>query len=104
MCIKQFLEIQKCVLWDSDKFLKTQVFMFRGTGRALSAILKEELPDQLCHLETLNKIEAHPLAVASLLNLCTFCNHSSYLYSSHSEIKKAGWPYYNRFNGLIKDK
>jgi len=71
---------------------------------ALSAILKEEeLPDQLYHLETLNKIEVHPLAVASLLNLCTFCNHSLYLYSSHSAIQKAGWPYYNRIIGFIKE-
>lgn len=40
--------------------------------------LKEQVPDQLCHLEKPNKIIVHPLVEASLLNQRTFCNQSPY--------------------------
>ena len=58
--------------------------MHSCTRMSENDLTKKKLPDQLCHLETMSKIEAHHLAEASLSNQHIVCNQNQDLLQSHS--------------------
>lgn len=80
----------RLILEDSNLLPNLQAFTKQNNFYAFNLISSwTQLPDQWCHWDSMKKIEAHPLAVVSLLNQCIFWNQSLNSYSSRSKTKNS---------------